>query len=174
MIVQSEAIRELRDKDELKELALLYARGVNGRDINLLRKLYTSDATDDHPGHFCGRATEYLDWLEGMFPSMMYCRHHVSNHLLVVDGNIAEGELYTIAHNILSDGRGGFVEGIRLVRFQDQYRKEGRWRFSRRACEYGPRFNRPLTSGLDPARLAAEVGISDLKHPIFVGRLGGA
>jgi hypothetical protein len=71
MMHQSESIGELRDKDELKELALLYARGVNCRDIDLLRELFTPDATDDHPGHFRGSANDYLDWLDGVFVNMI-------------------------------------------------------------------------------------------------------
>src|SRR5687767_14563594 len=91
-------------KEELRELALLYARGVNGKDFDLLRSLYTFDATDDHGEHFQGSATDYLNWLEVTMSTSIYCRHHVTNHLIAVDGDEAEGEVYTIAFNIFPDG----------------------------------------------------------------------
>lgn len=136
---------ELIAKDEIRELALLYSRGVDRKDGDLLRTLYTGDATDTHGDTFDGPAAAYVDFLESAFPYMRYSGHHICNHLISVEGNTGEGEIYALAWHLIPDGNKGWQEDFMCVRYIDRYRKEddGRWRFAKRVVTYDLRSRKP-------------------------------
>ena len=141
-----EALSEMLAKQEIRELALLYSRGVDRKDAALLRSLYTQDATDSHGDTFDGSAADFIAYLEKeAFPHLPYSGHHVCNHLISVDGERGEGEVYAIACHVVPDGQGGWLERIGYTRYLDRYRREdGRWRFARRVASYDYRSVRPL------------------------------
>lgn len=147
MSTDQNAVTTLLAKEEIRELALLYCRGVDRKDPDLLRTLYTSDATDTHGDTFDGNAEDYVTFLESVFPYMRYSGHHVCNHLISVDGDEGEGEVYAIAYHIIPDGEGGWLEDFGAVRYIDRYRKEddGRWRFAQRVVTYDLRTQRPFS-----------------------------
>ena len=133
-------IATLLAKDEIRELVLLYSRGVDRKDIPLLRSLYTSDATDHHGTFFSGTADEYIQFLERSLPHIHVSGHYVCNHLISVDGDQGEGEVYALAYHIIPDSKGGMVEDLCCVRYVDRYRKEnGRWRFAARVVSFDMR-----------------------------------
>jgi ketosteroid isomerase-like protein len=153
------ALALLLAKDGIRELAMLYARGVDRKDAALLRTLYTKDATDTHGDSFDGSAEQYVQFLERAFPHMRYSGHHICNHLISVDGDQGEGEVYAIAVHVIPDGKGGWQEDLMCVRYLDRYRREGgRWRFAQRTVTYDFRNRRPVAverSAPDPARDAS-------------------
>jgi ketosteroid isomerase-like protein len=132
--------------EAIRELAMLYSRGVDRKDAALLRTLYTDDATDTHGDTFDGPADKYVDFLQSAFPYIRYSGHHICNHLIAVDGNSGEGEIYAIAYHIIPDGKGGWMEDLMCVRYLDHYRKksDGRWRFAKRVVTYDMRERRSL------------------------------
>jgi ketosteroid isomerase-like protein len=140
------ALDTLIAKEAIRELALLYSRGVDRKDAALLRTLYTEDATDTHGDTFDGPADKYVDFLEAAFPYMRYSGHHICNHLIDVSGDAGEGEIYAIAYHIIPDGKGGWMEDLMCVRYLDHYRRgtDGRWRFAKRVVTYDMRERRPL------------------------------
>ena len=76
---------------------------------------------------------------------MRYSGHHVCNHLVSVDGDEGEGEVYAIAYHLLPDGQGGWLEDFMTVRYLDRYCKEnGRWRFASRVVAFDHRSIRPI------------------------------
>src|ERR1700743_3660480 len=103
-----QALSVLIAKDEIRELGMLYSRGVDRKDAALLRTLYTRDATDTHGDTFDGSAEDYVDFLERAFPHMRYSGHHICNHLISVTGNKAEGAIYALAYHIIPDRTGGW------------------------------------------------------------------
>jgi ketosteroid isomerase-like protein len=145
MAIDTAALDQLIAKDAIRELALLYARGVDRKDGDLLRTLYTGDATDSHGNSFDGKAEDYVDFLEKSFPYMRYSGHHICNHLISVDGDVGDGEVYAMALHVIPDRSGGWLEDFMTVRYVDNYRKEsdGRWRFARRIVTYDFRTIRP-------------------------------
>jgi SnoaL-like domain len=143
--MDQDALATLIAKDEIRELALLYARGVDRKDGPLLRTLYTRDATDTHGDTFDGAAEAYVDFLENAFPYMRFSGHHICNHLISVNGETGDGEVYAIAYHVIPDRKGGWIEDFGCVRYIDNYRKEaGRWRFARRVVTYDLRTQRPI------------------------------
>lgn len=151
MNIDQNALNTLLAKDAIRELVALYSRGVDRKDPVLLRDLYTSDATDTHGDTFDGSAEDYVSFLESAFPYMRYSGHHVCNHLISVDGNEGEGEVYAIAFHIIPDGNGGWIEDTMAVRYIDRYRKEddGRWRFAQRIVSYDLRSQRAIAAPPD-------------------------
>jgi hypothetical protein len=153
MSLDQELLATLAAKDEIRELALLYSRGVDRMDEALLRTLYARDGVDNHGELFRGSADDFVSWLAGRwrarnFSRDFYSGHHVCNHLISVSGDEGEGEVYTIAWHTRVDAAGAFSEDISLVRYLDQYRKEdGRWRFAQRDVSFDFNTHRPFGEG---------------------------
>ncbi len=132
-----DALQTLIAKDEIRELAMLYSRGVDRKDIALLKTLYTADGWDSHGAYFDGPADQYIAFLESSVPHMHMGGHHVCNHLISVDGDRGEGEVYAIAWHLIPDGAGGLKHDIQAVRYIDKYRREdGRWMFAKRTVSF--------------------------------------
>jgi SnoaL-like domain len=149
-----DALATLIAKDEIRDLVLLYSRGVDRKDPALLRDLYTKDGMDFHGKFFQGAALDYVRFLEQAMPHMPYSGHHVCNHLISVNGDEGEGEVYAIAYHLIPDGAGGYLEDLQTVRYVDRYRKEdGRWRFAQRVVEFDMRRTVPAPhfDGRSPA-----------------------
>jgi hypothetical protein len=134
---QNAALQEVIDKSALKDLVLKYCRACDRRDYGLLRTLYHDDAIDDHGDMFCGSADDFVAWLPSVLESFEATVHSISNALFVVDGDKAEGELYTLAyHRTRSPDAQEIVIGGRYL---DRYeRRDGAWRFIHRslACDW--------------------------------------
>jgi ketosteroid isomerase-like protein len=129
-------MQHLIDKDAIRDLVLLYSRGVDRQDFALLRSLYTQDAVEDnHSGLFTGSAEAYVDWLETSLPRVATTTHAVQNHLIVVeDETHAQGEVYVLAYHRLPAEGGGWFDQIHGSRYLDHYEKQdGRWLFARRS-----------------------------------------
>jgi len=168
MTTEANTLAMLIAKEEIRELAMLYSRGVDRKDAALLRTLYTKDGTDTHGDTFDGTAEAYVQFLERAFPYMRYSGHHICNHLISVDGHQGEGELYAIAWHVIPDGKGGWLEDLMCVRYVDRYRHEdGRWRFAKRVVTYDLRIRRPLATPVDPATQVDDPSFTVLKSRLF-------
>ena len=167
-------LQQLADREAIRELVLLYSRGVDRKDAALLRDLYTEDATDTHGDSYDGGKDGYVDFLERSFPYMDYSGHHVCNHLVAVDGNVGEGEVYALAWHVFRDAQGQLMEDFMAVRYIDRYRRcaDGRWRFGQRVVTYDFRTRRPTEPdalrGLPAA--ATDPSFSVLQLPLFSRR----
>jgi hypothetical protein len=144
MTIDEQALATLIAKDQIRELAMLYSRGVDRKDIELLRSLYAKGSTDNHGKYFSGNAEEYLKFLEKSFPHMPMSGHFICNHLISVDGDRGEGEVCALCYHLIPDGKGGFVEDFKAVRYIDRYSKQdGRWLFAARVVTFDLETARP-------------------------------
>jgi hypothetical protein len=161
------ALDTLLDKEMIRELVLLYSRGVDRKDLELLKTLYAKDATDDHGGHFKGTADEYIAFLEKSLPRLLAGGHFVCNHLIAVDGaTTAEGEVYALAYHIFPDGKGGAVQDVAGVRYIDRYTKQsGRWLFASRVVTFDFRETKPIPMPT-PAPMR-DPSYTNLVHRVF-------
>jgi SnoaL-like domain len=168
MNIDSTAITTLIAKEEIRELAMLYSRGVDRKDIELLRTLYAKDATDNHGKHYNGDAEGYLRFLEKSFPYMRYSGHHICNHLVSVEGDQGEGEVYALAYHLIPDGKGGTVEDFMAVRYVDRYRKEnGRWLFASRVVSFDHHSVRPVATPEEPSPPTSDPSYTALSSRLF-------
>jgi ketosteroid isomerase-like protein len=165
---EQKMLATLMAKEEIRELAMLYSRGVDRKDIDLLRTLYAHDATDHHGKHFSGNAGDYLRFLEGSFPHMPMSGHFICNHLVSVDGDQGEGELYALAYHVIPDKNGGYVEDLKMVRYIDRYRKEnGRWLFASRVVTFDHESARPVPAPGPMQSPAADPSYTSLTSRLF-------
>jgi hypothetical protein len=156
-------------KDEIHNLALMYSRCVDRRDMERLRSIYTKDSTTNYEPHFKGNLDEFIARLTTSLGVFRYTGHHVCNHLIEVNGDTAEGEVYALAYHNLKDDKGGWIEQIRGVRYLDRYRKEnGRWLFAHRGMAYDFVTDRPIPEPEGPPPVPGKDGsYSVLKARLF-------
>ncbi len=146
MSTENKSVEVLIAKEAIRELVLLYSRSIDRKDVALLRSLYTSDATDTHGNTFDGPAEGYCAFIERSLPHLLYSGHHICNHLISVNGDGAEGEVYAVCYHVFPDGKGGWVEDLLCARYIDRYRKEaGRWCFAKRVVTYDYNSRRPAS-----------------------------
>lgn len=128
----SDTLQTLLDKQALHELVLSYCRACDRRDFALLRTLYHDDAIDDHGAMFRGSPDDYVAWLPQVMGQFAATAHLLGNALFVVDGDHAQGELYSVAYHRTHppQERDIVIGGRYLDRYQ---RRAGCWRFLRRS-----------------------------------------
>ena len=162
-------LQALIDKEAIRDLVLLYSRAIDRKDPELLRDLYTKDATDSHGDSYDGPAEGYCTFIERSLPYMPYSGHHVCNHLISVDGDEGNGEVYALAYHLVPDGSGGQLEDFMAVRYIDNYRREadGKWRFARRVVTYDFRIRRPFDGGGTLGQGAADPSYQICLQPLF-------
>ena len=148
MAIDEKALQQLIDKDAIRDLVLCYSRAIDRKDVELLRDLYTADATDTHGTSFDGPADQYCDFIAASLPYMTYSGHHVCNHMVSVEGDEGNGEVYAIALHYIPDQKnpGRMIEDFMAVRYIDTYRRcaDGKWRFSKRVVTYDMHIERPF------------------------------
>ena len=150
MAIDESAIQQLIDREAIRDLVLCYSRGVDKYDIALLRDLYTEDGTDTHGDTFDGPADKFCDFLEESLQYGLFSGHSVCNHMIAIDGDIGEGEVYALSTAIIPEMEGRpREEDFMFVRYIDNYRRcaDGKWRFSKRVVTYDVQFRRPFNGG---------------------------
>jgi ketosteroid isomerase-like protein len=126
-------LRELLDREELRELIYAYCSAVDRHDFERLRTLYHPDATDHHGRLFQGPAGAFIEALPAILEPMEIVSHNVTNVSLKLDGNRGEGEVGFFAfHRIRTpDGAQDMLLG---GRYADRYeRRAGLWKIAHRA-----------------------------------------
>ncbi len=161
----------LMAKDQIRDLAMLYARGVDRQDVALLRTLYTTDGWDKHGSYFDGPADKFCDFLAASLPHMHVGAHNICQHLIALDPadhTRAEGEVYCIAWHMVPGKDGGLAHDVQAVRYIDQYRHEGgRWKFARRELSFDMKLLLPDEfAGAKPDPLA-DASYGALSLPLF-------
>lgn len=175
----TDSLQYLLDKEAIRDLALLYSRGVDRADLELVADLYTEDATDTHGDTFDGSAADFCKFLAGSLPHLPYSGHHICNHLIAIDGDVASGEVYALAFHVFPDrsGGGGRVEDMMAVRYIDNYRRcaDGKWRFSKRVVTYDMHVQRLFTGDGTMGRGAKDPSYEVCREALFArgARVGG-
>ena len=119
-------LQDLLDRQALVDLVAAYSRAVDRREFSILETLYHPDAIHDHGPMFQGKRDDFVAWMKQM-PENMITQHVVGNALYVIDGDKAEGEIYTINCHVIG-GQRDFIAGGRYL---DRYvRDNGRWYFA--------------------------------------------
>lgn len=124
--------QELSDREEIRDVALRYCRGVDRLDVELMRSAYWPDAVDEH-GSFVGNAHEFAQHCMTAHDRWAWTMHSIFNHSIELDGaDAARGELYNVTTLCrLDDGTIDTWYG----RYLDRYERRGdEWRIAHRVC----------------------------------------
>ena len=123
------------DKQEIQEVIYRYCRGIDRRDLDLVRACYHPDATDDH-GSFSGTVDAYLEWVDALLARYTWTMHLVGNVLIEkgASADVAGAESYGVALHRSQEARPhlNLATGFRyLDRFE---RREETWRIASRVA----------------------------------------
>ena len=113
-------------REDVGDVILRYARGVDRRDWDLVRGCFADEATVEG-SRFSGPVDEYLAMLRPGVEAFPTTMHFIGNQLVEIDGDRASTESYAIAHHFAdSEGRDErIVIGVRYL--DDLERRDGRW-----------------------------------------------
>jgi hypothetical protein len=153
--------QEMLDEFQLRKLVHAYCRAVDRGDFVTLRELYHHDAKDAHGEFSTGSVDDFLTTLAASRPHIRSMQHNVTTVNFAVNGNVAEGEIYTIAtHTFVAGDRD--VDVIIGGRYLDKYQKrQDIWKIIER------------TIVTDWARVNDPSSV-DMSHPITRGTLKGS
>ena len=122
---------EREDQQDIAAVLLCYATGIDRRDWQLFRTVFTDDCELDYGeiGSFKGvdAVTEFMQQAHAMAGHTM---HRLTNQVIAVDGDAAEARTYVDALIMLADNN----SGVNAAGFYDDelVRTEDGWRVARR------------------------------------------
>lgn len=150
------------DRAAIHQQLVRYCRGIDRRDLELVRSTYHPDAFDDH-GSYKGDVEGFLAFVKNEVHSRFRTTmHKLGQSLIEIEGDVARAESYAICHHVTAEevAEGGpdapsdttldgsprasaprasrdvadMVMGIRYVdRFE---RRDGEWRIARRELRW--------------------------------------
>jgi hypothetical protein len=127
-----EMVRELHDRQAIRDKLVAYCRGVDRMDRELVLSVYHPDAIDDH-GLFVGGPEAFVDWAFSLHGARQVAHQHIiANHYCELDGDVAHTETYWIFAGMNRTGAPLNLGGGRYIdRFE---RRNGDWRIAVRKC----------------------------------------
>ena len=129
---------DLVAQQEIRDVLARYTRGIDRRDVELVRGAYHPDAHDDH-GAYHGDLDGFVEWLgTGVWSYFDATRHFLGNPLVEVDGDAAHAETYCVAYHRRStrDGEQGH-DLVTALRYVDRLERRGNeWRIADRRCVF--------------------------------------
>jgi hypothetical protein len=129
-MIDDRRLEELSAKQEIVDLLLLYCRGVDRCDTELIKRAFWEDAYDNHGAH-AAPAWEFADSIvASKLATTAWTTHAVTNHLVEVDGDVAFSEAIVLTFQKRTTGD---EVNIFCGRYVDRVeRREGEWRFAYR------------------------------------------
>jgi len=124
-------VSEREDRQDITDVLLRYATGIDRRDWPLFRTVFADDCELDYGevGSWKGvdAVTEFMQQAHAMAGHTM---HRLTNQVITVDGDTAEARTYVDALIMLGDN----ISGVNAAGFYDDelVRTDGGWRVTRR------------------------------------------
>ncbi len=123
---------DLLARQEIADVILRYARGIDRLDFDLVRSCYHPDAYDDH-GAFAGTLDEFIEAARSFLPRWTATQHFMGNMLIEVDGDLARAETYAVASHRREDTTGTGKDDVLGIRYVDRFeRRAGAWKIAHR------------------------------------------
>jgi SnoaL-like domain len=119
------------DRIEIHELMFRYGMGVDRKDWDLYRSVFTEDAQIDYTdsGGIRAGVDDMIEWLSKALAPFVGLHHNMTNHIVTFENDGARACTYFLAFHTTLDGAGGevvFAMGgfyqDRLVRTRDEWR----------------------------------------------------
>lgn len=130
-----ERVARLLDQQAIERVIHRYCRGIDRRDLALVRDCYHDDATDHH-GSFEGTADEYVVWVDGLLARYRFTTHAL-NQITVEFGaspDLAAAETYGVSIH-RGDPAKPHQNLATAFRYLDRFeRRAGSWKIARRVA----------------------------------------
>ena len=127
-------LRELVDRQEIHQVMLKYARGLDRLDRELVRSCYWDDAIEDH-GNYVGRPDDFIDWADQTTLAHLSTQHGILNHYCELDGDDAYCETYYQFTGVRATPPHFVSTGRYVDHFQKRRGPNGpEWRIANRVC----------------------------------------
>jgi hypothetical protein len=129
-------VSELSDQAEIRQTLMLYYRGIDRLDYELILSCFHADGTVDYGTFFRGSPKGFTEWLDDPAGLLGFTRtvHFAGNVIIELDGDVAHTETYCISyHASLPDHpwAGAFVPN--WLRYLDRFeRRDGAWKIAER------------------------------------------
>ena len=150
-----QALADLIASQQIKDVILKYARGIDRMDFDLVRSCYHEDAYDDH-GAFGGSVEEFIDAAKQFLARWTATQHFMGNMLVEVDGDLARAETYAVAYHRREDDEGNGKDDVLGIRYVDRFEcRNGEWKIAYRVVSTEWRRVDPVTG----ARGRNQVGV---------------
>ncbi|MBT4522978.1 MAG: nuclear transport factor 2 family protein [Halieaceae bacterium] len=156
---------EVADRMEIQQLVCKYSRAIDRRDFALLRTLYADDSTDEHGGMFAGSGADYVAWVSRVLETSGHTSHQILNHMIMVEGDYAEGEVYTLNVHIMENADGEQANVSTGSRYLDHYTKSSKgWQFLHRKTVADYTLNLPVPTDALVRRLREGAPVAGIKQ----------
>jgi hypothetical protein len=183
----SDALQRLIDKDQIRDVMLRYARGVDRRDWERVRAAFFEDGRDDH-ADFKGTRDDFIAWVRQRHdaPSLLTSTHFLGNSLVeFASGSVAAVETYFIARlelapeaaehrAMLAAGHSGSAHTTRVRvfgRYVDRFEKRNdEWRIAQRRTVFDAIESQPADPADGALNPAWTLGRRDPQDPVFALR----
>lgn len=127
------SLSTLSDIQEIKDLALRYAKAVDSRDAEKQAGVFVEDGLIDGSGYLIEGRASILKIAPMMAKRYKATFHAVQNHLIELDGDEATGEVYALSHHLSAGEDGSLTDWVMVMRYLDRYvRVAGSWLFAHR------------------------------------------
>lgn len=144
MTVQERSLDALFDRQEIHDVLVKYARGVDRGDADLVAAAYHPDAVEDHGGTFKGPASDYVEMLREVLPNAPRMSHIITNIIIELDGDKALTECYFLTFSRRETREDSF-DSFTLARAIDNFEKrDGAWRIAHRRIAWEWNHEMPL------------------------------
>jgi ketosteroid isomerase-like protein len=121
------ALTELRDHHEIVACLHRYSRSIDRCDVELVESCFHADAVQD-TGFYVGSPRGWAEMVNEFHLGEALCQqHHVTNHVVDLDGDVAHVESYYLATVREKQGTTKFAGGRWIDRFE---RRDGQWRIA--------------------------------------------
>lgn len=124
-------VREQKDRQEIHDCLMRYARGIDRFDKELMASAYHPDGFDQH-GIAEGVAADFCDWAVNMHGAIQTSHQHIiNNHSVEIDGDVAHAETYFMFWGDNVEGPPMLAFGRYIDRFE---KRDGVWAIAYRVC----------------------------------------
>lgn len=125
-------VRELYDRQKIREVVTNYCRGVDRMDRDLLLSCYHPDAIDDH-GFFVGGPEAFWQWVGRYHRNAQASHQHIiTNHSCELNGDVAHTETYWMLAGMDAQDFSLAIGGGRYIDRMEK--RNGEWRIAARKC----------------------------------------
>lgn len=131
----TEEMRDLLERDKIRNCIVRLARGEDRRNAGVIRASYWPDSTTDY-GVFVGSFDEYLAWVVPGSPAIPVTQHVLGQSVIDHKGDTALVETQVVSYHRINMGeeeRDTVIGG----RYLDQMERRGdEWRIAQRTMLY--------------------------------------